>query len=78
MKPRTRARRRRWGVCCRVSPENLILRIPLFSSHYSSISSPWYDSPLQGDNEEKMLKEFCRDLCAEVRAGRIDPVSSIH
>ena len=37
-----------------------------------------YNSPLQGDNEEKMLKEFCRDLCAEVRAGRIDPVSSAH
>jgi ATP-dependent Clp protease ATP-binding subunit ClpA len=31
--------------------------------------------PLQTDKEGRtMLKEYCKDLVAEVRAGRLDPV----
>ncbi len=35
-------------------------------------SSPAPQSDKQGP---KALDEFCRDLCAEVRSGKVDPVS---
>ncbi len=41
----------------------------------NALDPPLPPPPLQAEKEgPKALEEFCRDLCADVRAGRIDPV----
>lgn len=49
---------------------------PWWAQRRNTPTTPTTPLPLQGDKEApKALDEYCKDLCEEVRQGKIDPVS---
>jgi len=68
----------RAGGCCRRgggSPRLLHAARPGALPTHASKHSGAPSSPAQDKEGPKALEEYCKDLCQEVRAGKIDPVS---